>query len=188
MNDDKARVNQILQGDMKAFTVLIKEHERLVKHMVCRVLHNQEDIEEVCQDVFMKVYEQLGKFNFNAKLSTWIATIAYRMSINYVRKKKLPIEDPEFAEKQFLKFSIFAESAEKEIGDQDLSKYIHLMMDKLPLQYKTVLSLYHMEEMSCLEICEVTGMPEGTVKNYLFRARKLMKDKLGKFMLKEELL
>lgn len=188
MNDDKATVNQILQGDRKAFTSLVKEHERLVKHMVCRVLNNPEEVEEVCQDVFIRVFDQLGKFSFKSKLSTWIATIAYRMSINYVKKKKLPLEDPEQAEKQFLKFSIFTESAEKEIGEKDLSGFIHLMMEKLPLHYRTVLSLYHLEEMSIPEIEEVTGMPEGTVKNYLFRARKLMKDKLEKFLKKEELL
>ena len=188
MNDDKNKVYQILQGDRKAFTSLIKEHERLVKHMVCRVINNPEDVEEVCQDVFMKVYDQLRKFNFKSKLSTWIATIAYRMSINYVKKKKLPLEDPEQAEKQFLKFSLYSESAEKEISEKDLSRYIHLMMDRLPLHYRTVLSLYHLEEMSIPEIEEVTGMPEGTVKNYLFRARKLMKDKLEKFLKKEELI
>lgn len=188
MNDDKDKVYQILQGDRKAFTCLIKEHERLVKHMVCRVINNPEDVEEVCQDVFMKVYDQLEKFNFQSKLSTWIATIAYRMSINYVKKKKIPLENPEQAEKQFLKFSVFSESVEKEISEKDLSRYIHLMIEKLPLHYRTVLSLYHLEEMSIPEIEEVTGMPEGTVKNYLFRARKLMKDKLEKFLKKEELI
>lgn len=186
MNEEKARVNQILQGDMKAFTLLIKDYERLVKHMVCRVLSNQEDVEELCQDVFIKVYEELKNFKFQSKLSTWIATIAYRMSINHVRKKRLPIEDPAQAEKQFLKFAVHTESPEKHIAAEDLGNYIRQMIAQLPVHYSVVITLYHLEEMNIGEICEVTQMPEGTVKNYLFRARKLMKEKLEKFMAKED--
>ena len=188
MNDDKVKVGLILQGDRKAFISLIQEHERLVKHMVCRVLNNPEDIEEVCQDIFMKVHDQLGKFAFKSKLSTWIATIAYHMSINYIKKKKLILGDPDCAEQQFLKYSIFSESVEKEISDKDLHHYVHQLIEKLPLNYRTVLTLYHLDSMSLQEIQEITGMPEGTVKNYLFRARKLLKNKVEKFMLKEELL
>ena len=53
------------------------------------------------------------------------------------------------------------------------------MVDRLPEQYKTVLSLYHLEEMGYKEIVEITGLPEGTVKNYIFRARKMLKELIG---------
>lgn len=188
MNDDKVKVELILQGNRKAFIGLIHEHEKLVKHMVCRVINNNEDVEEVCQDVFMKVYDQLKTFSFNSKLSTWIATIAYRMSINYVKKKRLPLENPEHAEQQFLKLSITSGSPEKALTEKDMNHYIQLMIRKLPLHYRTVLTLYHLEEMSLQEITEITKMPEGTVKNYLFRARKLLKEKIDCFFIKEKLL
>ena len=71
---------------MQAFRLLIKQHERLVAHMIGRVVKNREESEELCQDVFLKVYEKLSEFSFKSKLSTWIATIAYRHAINQIRK------------------------------------------------------------------------------------------------------
>ena len=58
------------------------------------------------------------------------------------------------------------------------SEFINQQIEKLPVHYRTVLTLYHLNEFSYLEIEEITGMPEGTVKSYLFRARKLLKEKL----------
>src|SRR4051812_28786223 len=86
MTDDKALVSRVLSGDMTAFRALIKKHERLVSHMVGRLVKQEEDREELCQDVFMKVYDKLGEFAFQSQLSTWIATIAYRHGINHLRK------------------------------------------------------------------------------------------------------
>ena len=78
MTDDQALVARVASGDMQAFRLLIKQHERLVSHMIGRLIDNAEDREELCQDVFLKVHEKLSEFNFQSRLSTWIATIAYR--------------------------------------------------------------------------------------------------------------
>ena len=64
---------------------------------------------------------------------------------------------------------------------KNTSAYIQMQINKLPVQYRVVLTLYHLNELSYLEIEEITGMPEGTVKSYLFRARKLLKDKLENY-------
>ena len=93
MTEDRNLVSRVLGGETEAFRLLIKEHERLVAHMVGRLIKNREDHEEICQDVFLKVHDKLGAFTFQSRLSTWIATIAYRHAINFVRKKKLPVED-----------------------------------------------------------------------------------------------
>ncbi len=173
MVDDRALVSRVLSGDMQAFRALIKKHERLVVHMVARVVKQEEDREEICQDVFMKVYEKLGEFQFQAQLSTWIATIAYRQAINHLRKKKIVVNElPE--NDLFVDDSLFE--------DQDLESYILKLVDTLPPQYKVVLTLYHLEQKNYNEIGEITGMPEGTVKNYLFRARQLLKDKAKKYL------
>jgi RNA polymerase sigma factor (sigma-70 family) len=87
--DDKQLVKQVLSGSDAAFRLLISKYERLVIHMVVRVIQDDMDREELCQDVFVKVYEKLGAFNFNSKLSTWIATIAFRTAVNFAKKKKL---------------------------------------------------------------------------------------------------
>ncbi len=185
MMDDKVLVSQVLSGDRMAFKQLIKQHERLVAHMVARLIDHREDREELCQDVFLRVYEKLGEFNFQSKLSTWVATIAYRHGVNHLRKKKIEISDiPE--EESFTSHFISDESPEEKLEDKEMNALVLKLVDQLPPQYKTVLTLYHLDQMNYQEIENVTGMPEGTVKNYLFRARHLLKEKVKKYLGKEE--
>jgi RNA polymerase sigma-70 factor (ECF subfamily) len=185
MIEDQALVSKVLNGDMQAFRLLITQHERLVAHMIGRLVKHDGEREELCQDVFLRVYDKLAEFSFQSKLSTWIATIAYRYAINHLRKKRIILSDiPE--EASFTKNFIEVQNPESIISDRDMNEYILKLIDKLPSQYKTILLLYHVENMNYLEIEKITGMPEGTVKNYLFRARKLLKDKV--MNLKEEVL
>ena len=187
MIDDRTLVANVLAGDTHAFRQLIRQHEKLVSHMIGRLIKQHAEVEEVCQDVFLKVYEKLGEFNFQSKLSTWIATIAYRHAINHLRKRKMLFSDiPE--EESFTKRFIEEENPETTFEEQDMDSYVMKLIDELPPQYKTILTLYHVQEMNYAEICEITGMPEGTVKNYLFRARNLLKEKVKKHLGKEELL
>lgn len=171
MDDDKALVSRVLGGDMQAFRALIKKHERLVVHMIGRIVKQEEDREELCQDVFLKVYEKLADFNFQSQLSTWIATIAYRHAINHLRKKKITLAELPEGE------IVIAD----EVADHDIDAYLIKLIEALPVQYKTVITLYHLEHKNYAEIGEITGMPEGTVKNYLFRARQLLKEKAAKY-------
>ena len=187
MTDDRTLVSRVLTGDMQAFMLLIKQHERLVAHMVGRVVKSEEDREEVCQDVFMKVHEKLSAFAFQSKLSTWIATIAYRQAINHARKRKMLFSDiPD--EEMFTKNFVEESNPETVAEDRDTDDFVLRLVEMLPPQYKLVLTLYHLEGMHYPEIGAVTGMPEGTVKNYLFRARNLLKEKVKMYLGKEELL
>jgi RNA polymerase sigma factor (sigma-70 family) len=181
MMDDRALVSQILGGNMQAFRMLIKMNERLVGHMVGKLVTHKEEHEEICQDVFLKVYNKLSEFNFQSKLSTWIATIAYRHAINSLRKHKLVMKElPE--NESANSYFVSDEDPESALSDKDMDAYILKLVDQLPTQYKLVLTLYHVEGMNYLEIEEITGMPEGTVKNYLFRARTLLKEKVKKHL------
>jgi RNA polymerase sigma-70 factor (ECF subfamily) len=182
--DDKALVSEIINGNMNAFKLLIKQHERLVAHMVGRLIKNNEEHEEVCQDVFLKVFDKIKEFNFQSKLSTWIATIAYRHGINALRKNKLHLTDLPDEENYHSNF-VNQETPEEIFSEADLDGYVLKLIELLPPQYKLVLTLYHLQDMNYQEIGEVTGMPEGTVKNYLFRARTLLKEKVKIHMRKE---
>jgi len=187
MIDDRALVRRILEGDMNAFSLLINQNQKLVEHMIGRVVKGQEEKEELCQDVFLKVHEKLGEFSFQSKLSTWIATIAYRHAINHLRKRKMLYSDiPN--EEDFTSTFVESETPESLTSEKDLDAFIFKLIDELPAQYKTVLMLYHVEEMAYSEISEIMSMPDGTVKNYLFRARNLLKEKVKKYLGKEELL
>lgn len=182
MNDQDI-VRQVLNGNAKAFELLVEKHQRLVSYMVARIVQRKEDHEEICQDVFMRVYDRLDEFNFQSKLSTWIGTIAYRMSLNFIKKKDILSQSDDELDKITIEISSVEESYMRE----DSNEYLNRLIMLLPVQYRTVLTLYHLQEMSYPEIVEITGWPEGTVKNYLFRARKILKEKLDQFLKKEEL-
>ena len=185
MTDDQALVARVASGDMQAFRLLIKQQERLVSHMISRLIDNAEDREELCQDVFLKVHEKLKEFNFQSRLSTWIATIAYRHAVNHLRKKKIKVSDiPD--EESFTAHFVAEDNPEEKLADENMDELVMKFISLLPVQYKAVLTLYHLDGMSYPEIGVATGMPEGTVKNYLFRARALVKENVKKYLGKEE--
>lgn len=140
----------------------------------------------------MKIYQNLGKFEFKSKLSTWIAKIAYNSCINYLKKKKVPLYDdlaeaetPAAGESSGERAAGYIDSVAGDMPAQDemmmiqeLSQFLHEEINQLPVQYRTILTLYHLDELSYKEIEEITNLPEGTVKSYLFRARKLLKERL----------
>lgn len=174
MNDAEL-INQILNGNSNAFTYLVTRYQKLVVHITGRLIQRQDELEDVCQDVFLKVYQNLGKYRNECRLSTWIATIAYNTSINYLRKFKKGVEvnaDDSVALRNLTDFK--SDDPEK----ADLHRYIREQIELLPVHYRTVLTLYHLDEFSYQEIEQITGMPEGTIKSYLFRAKALLKEKL----------
>ncbi len=175
MQDDKDLVFQILEGELDSFRLLITQHEKLVVHMVGRIIQRTEDKEDVCQEVFLKVYKKLPSFKFQSKLSTWIAKIAYATAINYSDKLS---NKPFYDLSDWEHVHTTNENPETTLSKKETNIFLHQEIKKLPVQYKTILTLYHLDEFSYQEIEEITGMPAGTVKNYLFRARKLLKDKL----------
>jgi len=180
MNDAEL-ISQILNGNMNAFTFLVNRYQKLVVHITGRLIQRHDELEDVCQEVFLKVYQNLGKYRNECKLSTWIATIAYNTSINYLRKFKKGDEvnpDDSAALRNLTDYR--SESYEQ----TDLHRYIRDQIELLPVQYRTVVTLFHLEEFSYQEIEQITGMPEGTIKSYLFRAKALLKEKL-KFVMDE---
>ena len=179
MNDIKVLIDKICRGDTQAFRTIVTEHQRLVFHIVARMIDRVEDREDICQDVFMNVFEHLPTFQFNAKLSTWIAQIAYHRCINYLEKKRIPLFYDLDAEGDFEMQPGNSPSPEEYAEYQDISSRLHREIAKMPIQYRTIITLYHLQHMPYKEIAEVMKLPEGTVKNYLFRARKWLKEQLA---------
>lgn len=175
----RPQVEQILAGDPNAFKRLVKDHERLVGQVVFRMIPNETDREDVCQDIFVKVYQNLKGFRFNSKLSTWIARIAFTTCLNYLDKKKVPLYEDCAPEGRTID-DCYGESTSPEqwAGGRQASVKVCEEIDQLPVIYGTILSLFHLQDMSYAEISSVLAMPDGTVKSYLFRARKMLKDRL----------
>jgi RNA polymerase sigma-70 factor (ECF subfamily) len=175
---DKELVQQVRSGNQHACRFLVAKYQGLVNHMVRRILLRNEVAEDICQDVFLKVFSRIDAFRGDAKLSTWIATIAYHTSLTELTRMKVKKETSiEFLPVASLPFGF---EPVHTFETEEVKKMLLAMIETLPVHYRTILTLFYLEEFSYREIEEVTGMPEGTVKNYLYRARYLLKGILEK--------
>jgi RNA polymerase sigma-70 factor (ECF subfamily) len=186
---ERELVENVLSGDTNVFAAIIKNTEVLVAQIVFKMVENREDRKDLAQDIYLKAYKNLPGFRFGSKLSTWIAQIAYNTCLDHVRKKKLVLQDNfDDDDKEEQQGNIvLSQEPNAGIFKKELSAILKAEIEKLPPIHKTLITLYHNEEMSYEEIAQVTQLPEGTLKSYLFRARKALKNNLLQHYKKEEL-
>jgi len=193
---DKKLVKKVLAGDNQAFGEIIKNTEGLVAMIVFKMVANSADHKDMVQDIYLKAFDKLSGFQFRSKLSTWIGQIAYHTCLHYLEKKKLLLLDQvdnstdsdEQTLEQISKRSIdlFRNEPETLMIKKELKEILAFEIDRLPPVYKTLISLYQ-EELSNEDMMQISGLPEGTIKSYLFRARKMLKENILTKYKKEEL-
>ncbi|MBA4168249.1 MAG: sigma-70 family RNA polymerase sigma factor [Chitinophagaceae bacterium] len=171
---DQQLVDGIISGDKKAVVTLIRQTENLVAKIICNLVAAQEDRRDIVQDTYLKVFHKIHTFTFQSKLSTWIGQIAYHTAINWMRKKQ-PHYPGNLEEMEEVSNS---PSPERMIVHKELMQVLQQHIQTLPQVQQLLISLFHQQELSYAEIRTITGMPEGTIKNYLFRARKELKRQL----------
>jgi RNA polymerase sigma-70 factor (ECF subfamily) len=193
---DRHLVERVLRGDTNTFAFIIKNTEKLVAQIVFKMINNAEDRKDIAQDIYLKVYTKLPSFQFQSKLSTWIAQVGYNTCLDHLRKKKLVLygdinEDYETGDDMPDMLNNFipqqSNGTATMLQQKEHAVIIKNEMEKLPPLYKTLISLYHHEELSYEELGQITGLPDGTIKSYLFRARKLLKNNLLLNYKKEDL-
>ena len=181
---DESLVQAVLRGDREAFRTIVANNEKLVTHIVFRMVKQTQDREDLCQEVFLKVYDKLNTFRFGSKLSTWIGSIAFNTCINFLRKKKLVLldsdheqdeENPHFPAQQ----KDTSMRPDELLVNKERNKLLWKYVDELPPVQQTMISLFHRQEFSLDEIATIMDMPMGTVKSYLHRARQSLRNKLS---------
>lgn len=169
----------------------------MVAQIVFKMIPNPEDRKDMAQDIYLKAFKKLRSFKFESKLSTWIAQIGYNTCLDYLRKKKINLTGNVYEENEtgygvpdMISKKLFGApemETENFMLQKDLSVILKTEIEKLSPVYKMMITLYHNEELSYDEIGQITGIPSGTVKSYLFRARKTLKDSLLLNYKKEDL-
>lgn len=180
MSKEQELIARIIKGDTQAFSILVDNYQNLIFHVTKKILPEQMDAEDVCQEVFVKIYRSIGSFKHQSKLSTWIAKIAYSTALNHLKKNKRSLTE-DYPE-DLINLKTDRDSPEELLSKKDTTQYLNRLIDQLPEKYGVVLTLYHLEEFSIEEIKETTGIPEGTIKSYLYRARKMLKDKIKNYL------
>ncbi len=186
--DDKLLLETIVSGDPQAFRPFIQKYERLVGHIVSRMVRNRADREDLGQEIFIKIYKSLPQFQFRSKISTWVAQIAYHTCLNYLQKKRIALLADLSGEEEADPLSLVVDDMPRPdqwTENREMGRYMQAAMQSLAPAYATVLTLYHVDELKYQEIAQVMELPEGTIKSYLFRARKMVKERLHGYLIEE---
>jgi RNA polymerase sigma-70 factor (ECF subfamily) len=183
---DDELVTGVLEGDRERFGELVERYQGRLVNYLFRLLRNLEEAHELAQEVFLKVYQVLDRYDPQYKFSTWLFRVAQNAAIDQIRRRRLKL------------VSLHQEDAEGEARDWDLPSpergpYGHLRnqergealqqaIDALPWEYRELILLRHMGELPYEEIARLKRMPLGTVKNKLFRGRQMLKERLADFL------
>jgi len=179
--NDEHIINQIIEGDTSAFTVLVNRYKDLVFTLALRMLKNREEAEEVAQDTFLKAYRSLDKFKGDSKFSTWIYRVAYNTCLDRIKKNKK--YHNEVAINEFTEHEVRSlDNALDQLEAKERQQNIQDCMALLSSQDSFLLTLYYFEELSVEDISKIIGITANNVKIRLFRCRKklasILKDRL----------
>jgi RNA polymerase sigma-70 factor (ECF subfamily) len=159
------------EGDQDAFRELVERYQGAVYNLAYRMLGGAEEAEDAAQEIFIRVYRQLARYDASRRFSTWVLAIATNHCIDQLRRRRLqlvPLED-------VIPWARAREAGpEREALDRESRDEVQALLSRLPEKYRAPLILRYWQDLSCAEIAEILSVPEGTVKTQLHRARKAL--------------
>lgn len=185
MSKEKERelIAAALDGDQRAYRDLFEAHRNSIYHIITKIVHNQEEVRDLVQETFIKAFSSLSSYRSEYRFSTWLYKIAANSSIDYLRKKKLnsfSIDRPIATRDGEVEIELPDNSynPETDYREKIRRNSIQDAIDSLPDKYRVVIVMRHQEDRPYEEIASRLGIPVGTVKARIFRARELLKKKL----------
>lgn len=183
--DEAALVAEAIEGSELAFRTLVERYQRPVFSLVLRMVHDRGIAEDVTQEVFVKAWMALARYDPRRRFASWLFKIASNAAIDQLRRKKLPTTPIETGDPD--RSSILdriederSESPDTLVKRRELSSALEAAVAALRPEYRLVVLLRFREELPYRDIAEATGMPLGTVKTNLRRARREIEERLRK--------
>ena len=173
--DDQLIVSQVIGGQQDLFRLLVRRYERAVHGMGLSFFRNTEDAFDFTQEVFLKVYRSLSRFEGRSRFSTWLYKIAYNTAINGVNRRK---EYQSLADEDADKLVTDGDTPELVLLRNAAQEAIQAALKDLPERFRVCVDLFFFYDRSYQEIEAITGFPVNTIKSHVFRANKLLREKL----------
>lgn len=168
---DESLVEAALGGDDSAFVRLVTKHKSRVLGLAARFISTREDLDDICQDVFMKAYGHLRSYRRSAPIEHWLARITVNTCYDYLRKKK-PV-------KSYKEYDLICDIAEPSLDErrdaEEAYRTLHRGLANLKAPERLVLTLLELEEKTVREVAHLTGWSISNVKVRAFRARKALR-------------
>ena len=168
-------IRRAKQGDPSAFAELIESHQERLYRFLLRTTNQTELAEDAVQDAFIRVLRNIDRFDERYRFSTWLFTIARRLLLNSLQKKK-PLNAGDWLDAASSSVMAFSVDTEDESDREFAAEIIDGAMDALTPHQREIVILYHHKGRSVQQISDLLGMPEGTIKSHLHRARRRMRD------------
>jgi RNA polymerase sigma-70 factor (ECF subfamily) len=177
-DDDQFIVGQIVSGRKELFRILVQRHEQAVYGMGLSFFRNADDAADFTQEVFLKSFRGLAHFQGRSRFSTWLYRIAYNTAVNGLRRRKdyrsLAVEDGADSDGE----PAYSETPEGALLRAAAAEAVREAMKDLPERYRICVDLFFFYDRSYQEIELITVYPVNTIKSHVFRAKKLLREKL----------
>lgn len=165
---DLELVNQSKQGDPEAFSELVRRHQHIIFNVAYRFMRDVTLAEDMAQEAFLKAFRLLKGFRGDCSFSTWMYRVTCSVCLTELNKRKRR------AETEFLPHHA-DRNAVRPSEDMDMPEHIRRCVGKLPERYQQIITLYYLKGVAYEEIAQVMNVPMGTLKTWMFRARKQLK-------------
>jgi RNA polymerase sigma-70 factor (ECF subfamily) len=175
---DRDLVSTAAAGLEGSFEELVRRYQRPISAYVYRMVGDYESALDLTQEIFIKVYGSLSRYRPEFKFSTWIYKIAHNSAVDHLRRnsgRERSLVNGTEADQYDMPIESDSLSPEQESEREERRVEIELIVKSLPSAYRELIVLRHSQDLTYEEIVDVTGLPLGTVKNRLFRARELMR-------------
>jgi len=178
---DEELVKKAIEGDEKAFMVLVRRYETAIFRLAMALLGHREDAEDATQDTFVLAFRRLQTLRDESSFPLWLRKLAIRICLRYRRRRIVeqnfvePLSDERESEILF-RTDLDPKS---EVEKSELRELVRRAVSELPEPFQVVIVLYHMDGLSYDEIAKVLGVPIGTVRSRLARAREMLRTKLA---------
>ena len=181
--DEREIIERVLAGDNDAFGLLVEAYQTRVYNLALRLCGNRDDAFDLAQESFFRAWRSLSGFQFESSFSTWLFRLCSNICLDWLRAKKrrptvsMSTVDDEGEESQ-LELPDPGKSPEELLLDAEEREALARAMNQLPVEYREILTLRAIQDLSYTEIAEILKIKEGTVKSRLSRARLALRNKL----------
>jgi RNA polymerase sigma-70 factor, ECF subfamily len=178
-------IERAQQGDQAAFEELVEYYAHYVYNLAIRLLHDPYEAENLAQEAFLRVWRGLPGFRRQARFSTWLYQIVTHLCYNRLPGLWRELAALDVEEKVYL-IPDQRPAVDAELLTKEMQTALHRSIDELPESYRLLITLRYLQEMSYEEIAQVTGLPLGTVKTGIHRARRNLREALERYQADEE--